>query len=65
MTEDRYGRRTGGPRNKVYSTSPTADKVPEDRCRQCQQWVRFVPNGDGYIVAVHPTTLESHPCPNP
>lgn len=66
MTHDsnRYGRTAAGPRNRVYSTAPTADKVPEDACRTCGKRVRFT-TCDGRLVAVHPTTLERHPCRNP
>ena len=61
MTEDRYGRKLGGPRNKVYSTAKTVEKVPEDKCRTCGKTVRFT-TLDGRLIAVHPTTLERHPC---
>ncbi len=64
MTHDRYGRMVGTPRNKVYSSAPTTDKVPEDNCKTCGQRVRFT-TADGRLVAVHPTTLERHPCQNP
>ena len=49
-------------RNVYFARLSTRDKVPEDKCRQCGEIVRFGTDGFGRLIALNRDTLERHPC---